>query len=449
MRDIRRPQLDLFVQYPTHNLGQELKKISEILERHPEFTEWVHADLCSNISECGDNGMTSEQVLRSGILKQLRQWSYEEMAFQLEDSESTQAFLFLGHNECYRSSCLQSNVKLVSEQTWDKIHLQLLEHSKTTGMETGKRVRTDSTVVESNIHHPTDSTLIYDCLRILLREFKKTRDIARKKHWRFSVSIKDVKSLIFKIRNCKNNGARRPHYKKLIKIAEKAQKQLNDFLPKLEKVIWKSFSPVLEEKLEVLQTLQEQLDKIIYQADRRVIQGKKVKVKNKIVSVVEPHTDIIVKDGRDTYFGHKIFITSGQSNLVLDCQVTRGNSNDKDMFLKCLDEVIKKCGRVPLQVSADGGFASQENVREAKEKGVRDVCFGKPCGMKITDMVKSTWVFNKLRNWRAGIEGIISFLKRGYGLGVCNWKGFSGFCCYVKSAIVTYNLTIMARYELQ
>ena len=151
------------------------------------------------------------------------------------------------------------------------------------------------------------------------------------------------------------------------------------------------------------------LRKIIEQTDKRVIQGKKVPVGQKIVSIFEPHTDIIVKDRRDTYFGHKVFLSSGQSHLILDCQVPRGNPPDSDMFIECIKEVTKNCSRPPLQISADGGFASKDNVKSAKLRGVKDVCFGKPCGMKITDMVKSTWVYKKLRNWRAGIEAVISF----------------------------------------
>lgn len=449
MRDLKRPQLDIFVQYPEHQLSQELRKISETLDRHPEFNEWVHVDLCSNTKQCGDNGMSAEQVLRAGILKQHRQLSYEELAFHLQDSTSTQAFLYLDHNEYYKSSCLQQNINAISEATWDHIHETTLVDGKALGMEAGKKVRTDSTVVNSHIQHPTDSKLLFDCLRVLAREFKKIRLLAAKPHWRLSIATKEVKSLNFKINNAKNDDERYPLYKKLLKSARKALKQLIELLPKLEKIIWKTFSPKLEKRFHLLVTLQEYLEKIIDQTDRRVIQGKKVPVEKKIVSIFEPHTDILVKDRRDTYFGHKVFISSGASNLVLDCQIPRGNPADSDMFMSCLQEVSRKCKRVPLQVSTDGGFASKENVEAAKKLGVKDVCFAKRCGLEITDMVKSSWVYKKLRKWRAGIEAVISFLKRGFGLGVCNWHGFEGFCKYVKSAVVTYNLTLMARYELQ
>lgn len=168
----------------------------------------------------------------------------------------------------------------------------------------------------------------------------------------------------------------------------------------------------------------------------------------KIVSIFEPHTDIIVKDRRETQFGHKIFITSGRSNMVLHCDIPRGNANDADMFIGTLKSLNKSYDRYPLKVSADGGFASKSNVEEAKDLGVRDVCFPKRCNMKITEMVKSSWVYEKLLNWRAGIEAVISFLKRCFGMSKANWKGFDGYKKYLRNGIATFNLLTLARHEL-
>ena len=105
-------------------------------------------------------------------------------------------------------------------------------------------------------------------------------------------------------------------------------------------------------------------------------------------------------------------------------------------------------GRVPRQVTADGGFASVDNLLNAKVDGVTDVCFSKKRGLSVLDMVKSNWVYRRLRNFRAGIEANISVLKRSYGLYRCNWKGWTGFQQYVWSSVVSYNLLVMARLDL-
>jgi IS5 family transposase len=105
-------------------------------------------------------------------------------------------------------------------------------------------------------------------------------------------------------------------------------------------------------------------------------------------------------------------------------------------------------GQVPLQASFDGGFASRDNLATIKQLGVKDVAFSKRCRLEVSDMVKSSWVYRKLKNFRAGIEGVISFLKRGFGLGRCLWRGFQSFEAYVKASVVACNLLVIARHAL-
>ena len=114
-------------------------------------------------------------------------------------------------------------------------------------------------------------------------------------------------------------------------------------------------------------------------------------------------------------------------------------------FMDMIQKNQEVYGMPPRQVSADGGFASIDNVDEAKEAGVKDVCFSKTLGIPIEEMCRSGWVFHRLRKFRAGIEGVISVLKRAFGLARCNWRGVRGFASYVHSNICAYNLSILAR----
>ena len=150
-----------------------------------------------------------------------------------------------------------------------------------------------------------------------------------------------------------------------------------------------------------------------------------------IVSIFEPHTDIIIKDRRETFYGHKVCLTSGSSGLVLDLVVERGNPADSTLAQKAIERVRSVLGRAPKQVTFDGGFSSKANVQDIRAMGVEDVVFSKHVGLDITDMAKSSWVFRTLRNFRAGIEAGISFLKRTFRLGRCNWSGFDSFSAYV------------------
>ena len=189
-------------------------------------------------------------------------------------------------------------------------------------------------------------------------------------------------------------------------------------------------------------------EKIISQTKRRVLDGQKVPHDEKILSIFETHTDIIVKGARDVQFGHKLNFTTGRSGLVLDVVVEQGNPADSEQFCPMIERQKEIYGRAPRQTAADGGYASQKNVKRGKKLGVKDVAFHKKCGIKVEDMVKSTWVYKKLRSFRAGIEGNISCLKRRYGLTRCLWKGLEKFKSYIWASSVAYNLMQLARIQL-
>ncbi len=187
------------------------------------------------------------------------------------------------------------------------------------------------------------------------------------------------------------------------------------------------------------------IERIIAQTERRVLGGETVAANEKIVSLFEPHADIIVKGGREVQYGHKLNLITGRSGLILDLVIEAGNPADSERFLPMLKRHVAFYGEAPRQAAADGGFASRDNLSQAKALGVRDVAFHKKAGLRIKDMVKSDWVYRKLRNFRAGIESDISCLKRAYGLARCVWRGLNHFTAYVWSSVVAYNLALFAR----
>ncbi len=187
---------------------------------------------------------------------------------------------------------------------------------------------------------------------------------------------------------------------------------------------------------------------VIDQTERRVLRGERVPADQKVVSFFEPHTDIIVKDRRETLYGHKLTLTGGASGMILDAVVESGNPADSTRVVPMLERQREIYGRVPRQASLDGGYASRANLSDAKAIGVKDVCFSKGRGLRITEMVKSTWVYRQLRDFRAGVEGMISYLKRAFGLDRCTWKGHLSFRSYVWASVVSANLLTLARHLL-
>jgi IS5 family transposase len=189
------------------------------------------------------------------------------------------------------------------------------------------------------------------------------------------------------------------------------------------------------------------ITRIIAQSQRRVLDGEAVPAGEKLVSLFEPHAGIIVKGGRQVQYGHKLNLTTGKSGLILDVVVEAGNPADAERFLPMLDRHIARAGGPLRQTAADGGYASRANLAAAKARGVADVGFHKKCGIGVADMVKSPWVYRRLRSFRAGIEAGISCFKRAYGAARCSWRGLEHFKAYIWSAVVAHNLVLLARLK--
>ncbi len=135
--------------------------------------------------------------------------------------------------------------------------------------------------------------------------------------------------------------------------------------------------------------------------------------------------------------------------MILDCTVLQGNPADSTLAKKMVDRQADIFARPPRQVVFDGAFASKLNLQDIKAAGVKDVAFSKSVGLEITAMVKSSWVYKRLRDFRAGIEGNISFLKRIFGLDRCTWKSWASFQSYVWASILSFNLLVFARHQLR
>ena len=441
-------QHSLFDFYPEHQLGNELKFISEWLDKHPDLIDWVKCDI-SNIckSNAGREAITAETILRCAILMQTRQLTYEELEFSLIDSQSCQTFVRLDKSKSFpKKSALQGGISRISDVTWEVIHLQLLDSAKTDKFEKGDMLRIDSTVTDSNIHDPTDSSLLWDSVRTMIRLLENAEELTDETiPWvNHKLGAKRKAHAIF---NTKGQEAKVPLYKNLLNFTHKTL----GYIEIAEEIVRHHSTDILMSELwcSELAHYKPLILNVIDQTERRVLQGENVPAAEKIFSIFEEHTDIIIKGARDIQYGHKLNLCSGKSGLILDVVIETGNPADTSRFLPMLERHKEHYGQVPRQCAADGGYACQENVKEAKSFGVEDVAFNKKRGIAIEDMAKSNWVYRKLKNFRAGIEANISTLKRAWGLSRCAWKGWEHFNSYIWSSVVSYNLTLFSRLSLE
>lgn len=451
MRKKNQIQMPLIPSGLEHPRARELDQISEILDAIPTITEMVLQDLTRGVfhRHCGADGMTAEQVLRAAVIKQTEGFSYEELAFHLVDSHTYRRFCRIGFaQKGFKKSALCKNIKAISPGTWEMINRLLTAYAEDKKIEKGKEARIDCTVVCSNIHEPLDSSLLWDCVRVLTRILTKMKEDLGISI-RFTDHRRRAKRRALEILNTKSTKARVNSYKDLIWITEKTVSYSRSSASVLAScdfhdVKGMALAMAMARDLEELIPLAE---RVIDQTKRRVLHDEKVPAEEKVVSIFEPHTDIIIKDRRDTYFGHKVCLTGGPSNFISDCLIVEGNPADSTLTCDMLDRHEQIYGHYPLNVALDGGFASKTNLKAAKSepRRIKNVCFAKSRGLKEEDMCQSSWVYKRLRRFRAGIESGISWLKRSFGFSRCTWKSFESFKSYVWSCIVSANLFTLVR----
>jgi IS5 family transposase len=442
MRQERTVQASIFDLFAEHEIGRELKAMSQWLDEHIGLLGLVAEDLRRHgVKETGRQGLPVETVLRCALLKQHRQLSYQELAFHLEDSWSFRAFARLPLSARPQKSVLQKTISAIRAETWEAINRRLVASARGEKVEHGRVVRLDSTVTAALLHEPSDSSLLWDAMRVMVRLLREAEELLGGIALSWRDHCRAAKKRARAIQYTRGRPRRVQLYRELIKITRATLAYLRQAAACLSAasdpavLLWQvkvgHYRPLIE--------------RVIAQTERRVLAGEAVPAGDKLVSLFEPHADIIVKGSRDVDYGHKLNLTTGRSGLILDLVIEAGNPADSGRLLAMLDRHIAIHGQAPLQMAADGGFASRDNLVQAKARGVGDMAFHKKCGLRIEDMVKSRWVYRKLRNFRAGIEADISCLKRAYGLTRCTWRGLQHFQAYVWSSVVAYNLALFTR----
>jgi len=449
MRKKSKKQMPLMPAVSDHPQAAELEKISRILDAKPSICDVAMQDLSEGSKttrRSGANGMSADQVVRAAIVKQMFNFTYKELAFHIVDSNSLRRFMRIGiADKGFKKSVLNKNVKALSPQTWEAINGQLVDYSEEEKIEKGREVRIDCTVVETNIHEPTDSSLLWDSVRVLTRLLHRAKE-----DFGVPISFQDhsrrAKRRLLGIMNSRKKKDRDSKYADLIKVTNKSIGYGQRAIEAIDNMPSSSHGLVAL-RLDLNQYVK-LAARVVDQTQRRVMLKEEVPASEKVVSLFETHTDIIVKDRRDTFFGHKVCLTGGASNLIVDCLILEGNPADSKLTVDMLERQKALYGKYPLKVALDGGFASKDNLIKAKEMQIKDVCFAKKRGLKVEDMCRSEWVYNRLRRFRAGIESGISWVKRCFGMTRCTWKGLRSFKSYVWASIVSANLLTLARKQV-
>jgi IS5 family transposase len=427
--------------------AREYEEISRILNECPAVTELVLEDLLAGGIDPakGREGLSADQVLRAKILRQREGFSYEDLAFQTAANEIFRQFCRLEPGQTWTKSRLHRNLAAVSAETLEKANRLVLGVAAADGIEDGQRVAVDPTGVKTNVHEPSDSALLWDVVRVLNRFMHGAVNVFVTTT--FKDQLKQAGRLSWRISNAKGNSEREPLYEKLVRVAGRALRDARRIATKLEALSDPGFSAAAGELARVIHHVVALGRRVVDQTKRRVFEGETVPAQEKILSIFEPHTDLLAQ-GQTRVYGHKVTFTSGVSGMILDAFVEQGNPNDTTLALRMIDRLVEIYGRPPKQVVYDGGFTSADNLKQAKARGVRDVVFTKAKGLKIKDMVDCVEDYESLRCFRTGVERAIGFLKQSFGLDCCPWSGLPSFKAYVWTSVLSANLLVLARRRL-
>jgi IS5 family transposase len=436
---------DLLLKFekPDWSANPEFCVIDTILESRPDIILMLKSDIIGDekASTFGRGDTPSvEQIVRAAIFKEMRGMDYRELEYAQNDSRICEAFIKLEGRDPYSFQLFQKYISRINPESLHRLLVEINKIAISEGLEDVKSVSQDSTVVKTNIHYPTNNSLVWDCIKTstrLLEQLKQEIDTLD-----FIDYTKSAKKTFYEINVNRKNKDRYDLFCKQLILFTKVINQTSNAIKK------KSTSIIawgIQEELAKLLSLMVQVYNVAY---RKEIDGEKVPSEEKLFSIYEQHTDIIVKGQREVLFGHKVNLAAGKSNLVLDCQVLRGNPSDKSLYKETIDRVIQNYEVVPRDSATDGGYACLANIEHARKAGVVNIVFNKVVG-SMQNIVSSLNMETRLKKWRSTMEAIISNIKRGFNIRTCSWKGWVHFQAKVLWSVLAYNFRVMTGLILE
>lgn len=426
-----------------------LQTISDLLDGQPAIIEAIGRDLRRGLKqpETGRNGLAASQVLRALILMRVKNWDYRELRERIADGVSLRRFTEFycrpvpGHDAFHRAF-----IRL-TPATMQAINDLVVEAAVALGLEDGKKLRVDTTVVQTDIHHPTDNTLLWDVVRVLTRLVRRLGQAIQRPIKGFRRRTRAARRRMLEIQRMTSRQRgqfQTATYRALIAIAEEVVQSARGALRQTAKAQGDAISG-LREEIEHYCGLG---DRVIDQARRRALEGELVPNAEKIYSIFEPHTDLIKRGKVQTpiEFGHKVFLAESAQGLITHYHVLDGNPVDEHHVEPSLIRHRATFGHAPDLYSSDRGFFSEANVQACSQSGVKVTCIPQRGGHKSPKRAafEKSPAFKQGQRFRAGVEGRISVLFRGRGMKRCLAEGRERFEVLVGAAVLANNLMRIA-----
>jgi len=432
-----------------------LAAIADFLDDHEEMIETIRGDLRRGLknADTGRNGLTAQQVLRSLILMRVKNWDYRELRERIADGYTLRQFTEFHCQPVPKHDAFQRAFVRLTPETLVAVNDLLVQAAVALGLEDGKKLRVDTTVVQTDVHHPTDNTLLWDVVRVVTRLVGRLADVIERRIKGFPNRMRAARRRMLAIQRMtttQRHERQTGKYRELIGIAEEVVECARSALRDTRNTRGKDLLSDLaaEELRQEIDRYCGLGDRVIDQARRRVIEGEQVPNAEKIYSIFEPHTDLIKRGKVRTpvEFGHKVFLAESAQGLITQYKVLKGNPSDEDHVEPSLKRHKDAFGSVPELYGSDRGFFSDRNVTSCERGGVKVVCIPQRGGKKTPEReaYEKSPAFKKGQRFRAGIEGRISVLFRGRGMKRCLAEGYERFELWVGAAVLANNLMMIA-----
>lgn len=454
----RHEPVNLFALIPERyaHFEPQLQELDRLLDDDAIFQR-VKGDLAKRHPHSLTKGRHStpvEVVLRMLVLKRLYRWSYEATEHFVFDSLLLRQFCRIYWEDVPDDTTLNRWAKLITPATLEAIHERVVQLAREQKVTRGRKLRVDSTVVETTIHHPTDSSLLADGVRVLGRFLRRAKGVLGtgttlgtevfRAHTR---SVRRLTQQLHRIARRKGEEAAEEltqAYRRLIRVTEQTRAQALQVVAALTEHTDRSAARLTTELKRFLPLVEQ----VLRQTERRVLRGEQVPAKEKLVSLFESHTQIIKrqKPGKTVEFGRKVWIEEVEGGIVSGYRVLDEPGPDDRYVAQSLADHQERFEHPPWLLTGDRGVSSPTNEELAHKAGVKRVVF--PAKGKASQQRKQQeherW-FRRGFRFRAGIEGRISVLQRCYELDRCRDHGEDGMDRWVGWGIITANLTTIAR----
>jgi IS5 family transposase len=404
-------------------------------------------------SRCrGRRGTPADAVLRLLILKHVRNWSYEALEREVRANLVYRDFTRVGGGKMPDAKTMGRWGIAIGPQVVKQIHERIVKIAHAKGVITGQRMRVDTTVVETNIHYPTDSTLLGDGVRVLTRTMKQITKIVGAIGTKLRDRSRSVKLRLVEIgraaraKGPTNQDKLKQRYRSLLNTTSRVVGQAKRFSAEIGEGVKRATSVFKQMALEGLRAQLDEMvplvKQVMKQTRARIFHGN-TRSEGKLLSLFEPSTEVIRKGkaGKPNEFGKMVKLQEAENQIIVDYEVYGQRPNDCDLLVPAIDKHQALFGRAPYLAAADAAFYSAKNEAAAKAKGVKRVCIPNRStkSPERKREQKKRW-FRNGQKWRTGCEGRISVTKRRHGLSRCRYKGNVGMHRWVGLGVIADNL---------